>query len=137
MVDLRAYLEELGEELEQGCADADSGRRVIVRAAPLEVPPEEATSIGILVSELVANACKYAYAPGASGDVVVRLTAMPFGGYRLDVEDRGRGMAADRPAEGTGLGSRLIAMMAARLGGRHGWQDIAPGTRFTLCVGKR
>jgi two-component sensor histidine kinase len=62
---------------------------------------------------------------------------MLFGGYILEVEDRGRGRAPDAAPHGSGLGSRLIDMMAARLGGWHGYDDARPGTRFVFCVGKR
>ncbi|NIJ20673.1 two-component sensor histidine kinase [Sphingomonas naasensis] len=132
-VDLRAYLGELGAELERGCADA--GRRVHVAADTINASPDAATAIGVIVSELVGNACKYAYAPGMPGDVEVVLRKMPFGGYRLEVSDRGRGMPADRISQGSGLGRQLIAMMAKRLGGRHDWTNTQPGTRFTLHVG--
>jgi len=83
----------------------------------------------------VTNACKYAYAPGMPGDVRVSLRPAPFGGYALEVEDRGRGMAG--VVRGTGLGGRLVEMMATRVGGRYDYHDAQPGTRFTLRVGKR
>jgi two-component sensor histidine kinase len=136
-VDLRAYLEDLGAELEQSCADAGMGRRVLVFAEALDVAPEVATSLGVIVSELVSNACKYAYAAGEPGEVRIALRGMPFGGYSLDVSDRGRGIVPGASARGSGLGSQLIAMMANRLGGRFGWLDAQPGTCFTLHVGKQ
>lgn len=132
-VDLGAYLAELGADLEASIADSGAGRRVQVEAAPLPVSPETAMSIGIIVSELVGNACKYAYAPGAPGDVRVTLQATPAGSLRLEVSDRGRGIAPGAAPRGSGLGSRLIAMMATRLGADFAWRDAAPGTRFVLC----
>ncbi len=137
MVDLGSYLEELGTDLEASYANAAAGRRVLVHPSPIAVAPEEATAIGIIVSELVGNACKYAYAPGQPGDVRIALRPMLFGGYMLEVEDRGRGFTVGGPAQGTGLGGRLIEMMAARLGGWHGYDDARPGTRFALFVGRR
>lgn len=132
-IDLGAYLKELGCDLEAGLASAAAGRRILVHASPVTVTAEEATAIGIIVSELVGNACKHAYAPDEPGDVRIALGATPFCGYVLEVEDRGRGLAR---AAGTGMGSRLIDMMAARLGARHGYHDAQPGTRFALCVVK-
>jgi two-component sensor histidine kinase len=136
-VDLGAYLDELGQELDAGCANAAVGRRVLVDASPVAVAASEATAIGIMVSELVGNACKYAYAPDEPGDVRIALRPMLFGGYILEVEDRGHGRARDAAPQGSGLGSRLIDMMATRLGGWHGYDDARPGTRFVFCVGKR
>ncbi|MBC9032639.1 sensor histidine kinase [Sphingomonas sp. JC676] len=136
-VDLGAYLDELGYELEAGYANAAAGRRVLVDASSITVTAMEATAIGIMVSELVGNACKYAYAPNEPGDVRIALRPMLFGGYILEVEDSGRGRVPDATPEGSGLGSRLIDMMATRLGGWHGYDDARPGTRFIFCVGKR
>lgn len=131
-IDLAAYLTELGGDLEASIADAGTGRRVLVDAASVPVSPEAAMSIGIIVSELVGNACKYAYAPGQPGDVRVTLRGSTDGGYRLEVADRGQGIVPGSTPRGTGLGSRLVAMMAARLGADFAWRDAAPGTRFVL-----
>jgi two-component sensor histidine kinase len=134
-VDLGAYLEDLGAELEESCGDAATGRHVIVAAEPIDVAPEAATAIGVIVSELVGNACKYAYPAGKPGDVRVVLRGIPLGGYSLIVSDRGRGMVAGAAPQGTGLGGQLVAMMARKLGASHGWTDARPGTCFTMTVG--
>jgi two-component sensor histidine kinase len=135
-VDLGVYLEDLGAQLEQGCADAGAGRHVRVFAQRIEVAAEDATALGVIVSELVGNACKYAYPADAPGDVRVALRALPLGGYVLEVSDRGQGIVPDADPQGSGLGSRLIAMMAGRLGGHPIWRDAQPGTHFELYVGK-
>lgn len=135
-VDLQTYLEDLGADLEQSCADAGIGRRVRVAAEAIHVSSEAATSLGVIVSELVSNACKYAYPAGEPGDVRIGLRAMPFGGYVLDVSDRGRGMLPGADIQGSGLGGQLITMMASRLGGHFAWSDSRPGVCFTLHVGK-
>lgn len=132
-VDLGCYLQALAEDLEHCCADPATGRHVRVMATDVVmVGAEDATALGIVVSELVGNACKYAYAPGQPGDVAIMLSTMPFGGYRLDVVDRGRGMRADDAPRGTGLGTRLVRMMAAKIDATCAWHDAVPGTRFTL-----
>jgi two-component sensor histidine kinase len=137
IVNLGTYLDELGSELEQSVADTAAGRFVIVHAAGVLVPAEEATSIGIIVSEIVTNAFKHAYAPGASGIVSIALREGGRGGYLLEVKDCGQGRDPNQAARGTGLGGQLVGMMAARLGGHHAWLDANPGTCFELCVGKR
>jgi len=137
MVNLGTYLDELGSELEDSVAGTAAARFVIVHAAGVMVTAEEATSIGIIVSEIVTNAFKYAYAPGVSGVVSITLRATTRGGYLLEVQDRGQGRDPNAAARGTGLGGRLVGMMATRLGGHHAWLDARPGTCFELCVGHR
>lgn len=132
-VDLGCYLQALGDDLEHCCGDSATGRHVRATATDaVMVGAEEATALGIVVSELVSNACKYAYAPGQPGDVAILLSAMPFGGYRLDVVDYGRGLRVEDMPRGTGLGTRLVRMMAAKINATCAWHDAAPGTRFTL-----
>ncbi|WHU04879.1 sensor histidine kinase [Sphingomonas sp. NIBR02145] len=131
-VDLRAYLESLAADLQAGA----TGRPVLVDAAAVSVRSEDATAIGIIVSELVTNAFKYAYAPGAPGNVRVMLRSLPLGGYMIEVSDRGRGRVAE-VIQGSGFGSRLIELMAARLGAEGSYRDAQPGTRFLLFVGGR
>lgn len=112
-VDLADYLAELGTDLEQSYCDAGSHRRVIVEAETVTAAPEDALAVGILVSELVGNACKYAYEPGMRGDVRVVLRPSSAG-YHLAVEDRGVGRSADTAVRGAGLGSRLSGMKKAQ-----------------------
>lgn len=132
-LDLGEYLEELGEQLAYSCGDTDGRRRVLVCAESVDVAPEVATSIGVIVSELVGNACKYAYRPDEPGDIKVSLGRFASA-YVLEVTDRGRGITADAMPGGTGLGIRLITMMALRLGGTVNWSDAQPGTRFALYI---
>jgi two-component sensor histidine kinase len=132
--DLAAYLLELGEDLGDGYCDAAASRRVLVEAEPVLVSPEDALAVGILVSELVGNACKYAYEPRMAGDVRVLLRGKGQSGYELVVEDRGVGLLGRPPVRGTGLGARLIVAMTARLKGASSWQNARPGTRFILSV---
>ena len=137
MVNLGTYLDELGSELEDSVADAAAGRYVIVHAAGVMVSAEEATSVGIIVSEIVTNAFKHAYGSGASGIVSIALRAGGPGGYLLEVKDCGQGRDPDSAAKGTGFGGRLVGMMATKLGAHYAWLHANPGTCFELCVGKR
>lgn len=129
-VDLGAYLQTLGPDLQRSAA---AGRRVRVEPARLIVTAGEATSVGMIVCEAVCNALKYAYAPGAPGDVHIRLRHLSHGGYLVEVADGGAGRSPG-DVQGSGFGSRLIALLAARIGGQVSYDDAAPGTRFLLAV---
>jgi two-component sensor histidine kinase len=137
-VDLAAYLADLAGQLHDSY-----DRPISVEAAAMRVPVDRAISIGVIVSELVSNACKYAYDAREPGGVSVRLSTDPGGGYRLEVADRGIGLPAEgrvrgtgMPAEGrvrgTGMGRHLIELMAQSLRATGGYEAAPAGTRYVL-----
>ncbi|MEJ5976839.1 sensor histidine kinase [Novosphingobium sp. PS1R-30] len=129
-IDLAAYVGDLVKGL-----TAMGNRAVVLEAEPVPVPAEEAGAVGMILSELVNNAAKHAYAAHEPGGVAVALCRHGAGGYRVEVADRGRGVA--RGARGTGLGTELIRLLAQRLGATCAYHDAAPGTRFVLEVAAR
>jgi two-component sensor histidine kinase len=70
-------------------------------------------SLGVIVTELVTNACKYAYAPATPGEVRIQLNRQPAGHMHLVVEDDGPGFAG--LPQGTGLGQKVVRAMATNL----------------------
>lgn len=128
-IDLGSYLEELGAQMARSCAPH---RQVFVNADTVPVSGATASSMGILVAELVTNACKHAYSADAPGSIGVALHRSNDGTYRLLVEDRGRGTRGASVQDG--LGRRLIDATVARLGGCAVWEDAEPGTRFRMDV---
>ena len=84
-----------------------------VDAPALEVRSDQAVMIGLIVNELVTNALKHAFPDERAGtiDVQVRQTD---DGLQLVVADDGGG-CPDLPS--SGMGSRLVRMLAAQYGG--------------------
>jgi two-component sensor histidine kinase len=113
-VDMADYLGALAEELGQTWSSPQSPRHITLEAEPVQLKTDRAVSVGIIVTELVSNACKYAYAEGEPGEVRIKLTRED-GAFRLTVEDDGQGLSPDAPPKGTGLGSILVAAMAKGL----------------------
>jgi len=130
-VDLGSYLQDLGRQLEQSFGSG--GRHVTVKAAFKTVSVREATSIGIITAELVSNALKYAYLPDKAGDIRVTMQNSMPNGYVLAVEDDGQGMSSEPPGV-SGLGTRLVDMLSARLGASPVWKTKSPGTRIEIYV---
>ena len=131
-VEMADYLVPLAAELEQAWTDPASPRRVRVTAEPLTLNTDRAVSVGIIVNELVANACKYAYPFGQAGEVRVTLSADGKRRFKLTVEDDGGGMPADPKPQGTGLGGRLLDAMTKTLEGSLKIDSSAVGVKATL-----
>ncbi|MBQ6641392.1 MAG: sensor histidine kinase, partial [Saccharopolyspora sp.] len=131
-VDLRDYLGALIEELGESWSSDAMPRTLTLMAEPIRVKTDRAVSIGVIVTELVTNACKYAYPDGA-GEVRIRV-AREDAQCLLVVEDDGCGMAADEAPKGTGLGTKLIRAMAQSLQTAVEYDPAHRGVRAMLRV---
>jgi two-component sensor histidine kinase len=126
----------LQDQLEEICAQIRRGilPEGIVLATDLEpllVPHEMAVAIGIIVNELVTNACKHAF-PDGSGAIKVRACAQG-GGALIEVADDGRGF--DPAAKGKGgLGTRLVTAFAQRVKGKTEVRSSSEGTVHSIFV---
>lgn len=96
-------------------ASANEEGWLSLAADPVVLDPDRAVAVGVIVTELIINAMKHAYASG-NGPVRVALHASSGSDIRLCVEDDGTG-SRSRSAEGsTGLGQLMIEAMAMKLG---------------------
>ncbi|MEO8548190.1 MAG: histidine kinase dimerization/phosphoacceptor domain -containing protein [Sphingomicrobium sp.] len=96
------------------CADLADICGVAVEVSGDEgmVPTELIQPIGLLTNELVTNAAKHG---SGKVDVIYRVAG---GRSELSVCDQGRGVAADiDPATSTGLGMKVVSLLAKQLGG--------------------
>ena len=94
--------------------------------------PEKATSISIIVNELVTNAIKHAFNGEASGHVWV--TGKAGKRFELIVADDGRGIEASRSAGRSGLGTKLVESFARQIGAQHEVTSSERGTTHRLVI---
>lgn len=99
----------------------------------MRLDTDKAVSVGVIVNELITNACKYAYAPKSAGTVRIGLKREAAGALLLVVEDDGPGLGGAEP-KGTGLGARLVKAMADSLGSAVVYDPDHAGVRATLRV---
>ncbi|MDR4307778.1 response regulator [Chelatococcus sambhunathii] len=130
-VDMDEYLSGLAEELESSLRTAERPHRIDINAEPVKMATDRAVSLGVIVTELVTNAFKYAYPQGEEGEVRVRL-ARDGALLSLSVEDDGIGMADDAPPSGTGLGQKIVRAMAASIQSRVERESTSRGTKIVL-----
>ncbi|NIJ07073.1 two-component sensor histidine kinase/CheY-like chemotaxis protein [Sphingomonas vulcanisoli] len=126
------YLASLVEELGQTWSTSAARRDLKLFAEPVRLSTDRAVAVGVIVNELISNACKYAYAADRDGEIRVRLRSEDDGRFELRVEDDGCGMPADGSIKGTGLGSKLIRSMANSLGSTLAYVDEGVGTKVTM-----
>jgi two-component sensor histidine kinase len=131
-VDVKAYLTGLVEELSSSMLAWGSNHNILLTAEPLTLPTDKAVSLGIIVTELVTNAYKYAYKGDQAGDIRVSMTHVGAQAC-LCVEDDGIGWSRSDPASGTGLGTRVIKAMSNNIGAELTYPSTARGTIAMLC----
>lgn len=127
-VELDRYLNRLTVELYNSLHSAEKPLRLLLDADPISLNADKAVSVGMIVTELVTNAFKYAYPPGQSGDIRVSLKTTEDGEALLRVEDDGIGIDQHGAPKGTGLGSRIVKSMASTLGDGLRYLDGVQGT---------
>lgn len=128
-VRLQDQLQQICDQIRRGILD--EGVLLESELEPMLVPHETAVSIGIIVNELVTNACKHAFGEGGG---TIRVRALKDGpGARIEVADNGKGFTpAAKPK--SGLGTRLVAAFVQRLRGSSEVRSSPDGTVHTIFV---
>jgi two-component sensor histidine kinase len=96
------------------------GTEVVVRVPDpdISLDPDRAIACGLVASELLTNACKYAYAPGQRGEIGLSFHADETA-YHLGVWDAGIGLPDSVDLETPrSLGLRLVRLLAVKLQAR-------------------
>jgi two-component sensor histidine kinase len=135
---LRPFVVQLVENL---CHvhDAHSGkvRLDFPIEADVDLTPEVAVPVGLILNEFVTNSLKYAF-EGQGGVIAVTIEPTESGGFRLRICDNGRGLPTARQAmkPGSGTGIRLIDGLARQIGAKPVWSS-RPGTALCLELDRR
>ena len=130
-VEMDAYLQGLASELEAAMSAYGQGHRLVLDVAPVRIPTDKAVPVGVVVTELVTNAFKYAYPTGTRGEIRVALQPEDDS-YSLIVEDDGIGIAPETAPTGSGLGMRVVRAMLDTLKSVIEIDPAHAGTRIVM-----
>jgi two-component sensor histidine kinase len=126
---LNQYLDALLDDLRRS-AEGNRMSRLTLKAVQVEIDPDRAVAIGIIVNELVMNAVKYAY-PDRAGPIHVEVGA-DGNELMLAITDNGVGLGAKSDPRSTGMGQRIVSAMAAKLEASVERDPTHDGTRIVL-----
>jgi two-component sensor histidine kinase len=129
-VSVDQYLTGLVEDLRRS-AESNQLAQLTIKADPVDIHPDRAVAVGVIVNELVMNALKYAY-PGSKGPIRVALKTVGNESATVTVEDDGVGYAETDAPMSTGLGQRIVKAMAAKLNGTIARDEKHKGTRIAV-----
>jgi len=124
------YLNSLVGELENSIQAEGRTASIRLNVESFPLPTEKVASMGVIVTELVTNALKYAYAGRDQGEIRIHMHR-DGALVRLIVEDDGVGWSGAGTPKGTGLGSRIVKAMAMGLNASVAYGE-GPGTRVTV-----
>lgn len=129
-VNLRTYFESLCESM-AGSMVGDTKTVAIVVTAEGSVPSRVSVSLGLIVTELVINALKYAFPNGRAGQIEIGYRAHGPN-WSLTVKDDGVGMPADPALIRTGLGTSIVQALARQLQATVDAEPAMPGTVISI-----
>lgn len=125
IVDLSRYLEELVDDMTAALGpEWQQGLRLDL--APVLISADRAVHVGLILTELIINANKYAY-DGKPGPLAISVDEHRDK-FRLIVADQGTGKTRAR----IGFGTRMMDAMVQRLKGTIEQSDNAPGLRVIV-----
>ena len=114
-IEMGPYLAKLSAGLASSMVGPKQHIDIAVAASEGELPTSHAVSIGLIVTELVINAIKYAF-PERHASARVRVTfEMAKSDWNLTVADNGAGRKDKDEKTVTGLGTALIGALAKQL----------------------
>ncbi|ATC65035.1 hypothetical protein CMV30_14295 [Nibricoccus aquaticus] len=131
-IDFADYLRDLTENLVAAFGVSTRGIAFDLHVASIELGIDTAIPCGLIVNELVSNACKHAFAPGTPGRIEISLTRASADQFRLVVRDNGRGIPADFDLRQTkSLGMQLVKTLVRQL---RGDLQIEPGPGAAFAI---
>ena len=116
-VDMQEYLGALVAELGETWSGDTACRTLRLAAEPIRMATDRAVSLGVIVTELVTNAYKYAYPAGKTGEIRVNMHRGAGDRVTVTVEDDGDGWRGEGEPRPPGVRVRSSMLTTAGMSG--------------------
>jgi chemotaxis protein methyltransferase CheR len=135
-LELSGYLHELCESLTASLVGDTTRIAISVGAERCMVSSKVAMSLGLIVTELVINALKHAFAPDAASGLIVVTHRAEGEGWVLAVSDNGVGKpAGEHEPASSGVGATIVEALVKQLDGRMQTSSDRHGRSVTIAHG--
>jgi len=126
------YMTRLAEGLCHMHGEQSGPVRLDISIADVEITPDAAVPLGLILNEFVTNSLKHAF-DGQGGVIAIGIEPQAESRIRVRLSDNGKGLPTDpRPAApGSGTGMKLIEGLGRQLGAEPVWSSTG-GTALCL-----
>jgi len=130
-VELRSYFTQLCQSLGASMIADPERLSIEVKVDDSTVVAHVSISLGLIVTELVINALKHAFADERTGTIVIDYRSSGKD-WTLSVSDNGIGMPVGDETPKAGLGTGIVEALVKNLNGEISLSNSAPGTVVTI-----
>jgi two-component sensor histidine kinase len=119
---IKEYIKDLAGDILK--ANTPAGKSIqlnIEENEAVNLSLDTSVSLGLILNELITNACKYAFTGKDSGHINITINKQA-GGYQLIVQDDGSGLASDFHQKNS-MGLRLVNNLSKQLGGNASFKN--------------
>ncbi|HEX8309049.1 MAG TPA: histidine kinase dimerization/phosphoacceptor domain -containing protein [Allosphingosinicella sp.] len=131
-IDIAAYLSKLSAGLAASMIGPHHGIEIEVVSDEGTLQSSEAVSLGLIVTELVINAIKYAFPTARAGARIVVTFEFEASAWKLSVDDNGAGRSPAQSTNSGGLGTAIVAALAKQLNAEIREVSSAGGLRVEI-----
>jgi two-component sensor histidine kinase len=131
-IDIGAYLAKLAAGLAASMIGPHHGIELEVEADEGTLQTSQAVSLGLIVTELIINAIKYAFPTARAGARILVTFEFDKADWKLTVADNGAGRGVAPAGEPGGLGTAIVAALAKQLNAQIEEISSASGLRVEV-----
>ncbi|MFQ4138950.1 PAS domain S-box protein [Nodosilinea sp. PGN35] len=132
-IDLADYIHSLAYSLLETYRSGNSPIALRLEIEPYSLDIETALPCGLILTELMSNALKYAFAEGKPGEIVITAARSPNHQVALRVGDNGVGLPKDFNLERvSSLGLSLVRNLTNQIGGEVAIVPQVVGSAFQI-----